>query len=56
MRQYLPKGTDFRDVSHRVVAEIESSLNDRPRKRLNYRTPREILATLLAQQRVAFDI
>ena len=56
VRQYLPKGTDFRDVSHRVVAEIESSLNDRPRKRLNYRTPREVLATLLAQQRVAVDI
>ena len=56
VRQYLAKGTDFRDVSHRVVAEIESSLNDRPRKRLNYRTPREVLATLLAQQRVAFDI
>jgi IS30 family transposase len=56
VRQYLPKGTDFRDVSHRVVAEIESSLNDRPRKRLNYRTPHEVLATLLAQRRVAFDI
>jgi hypothetical protein len=30
VRQYLPKGTDFRAVSHRVVAEIESSLNERP--------------------------
>jgi IS30 family transposase len=60
VRQYLPKGTNFHDVTHRVVAEIESSLDDRPRKRLNYRTPREVLATLLAtllaQQRVAFDI
>jgi IS30 family transposase len=55
VRQYLPKGTNFRDVSHRTVAEIESSLNDRPRKRLNYRTPREVLATLLAQQHVAFE-
>jgi IS30 family transposase len=43
-------------MSQRVVAEIESSLNDRPRKRLDDRTPREALATLLVQQRVAFDI
>ena len=56
VRQYLPKGTDFRDVSHRAVAEIESSLNDRPRKRLGYRTPREVLATLLARRCVAFNI
>ena len=56
VRQYLPKGTDFRDVSHRVVADVESSLNDRPRKRLDYRTPREVLATLLARRCVAFDL
>jgi IS30 family transposase len=54
VRQYWPKGTDFRDVSHRAVAELQSSLNDRPRKRLGYRTPREVLAALCAQRRVAF--
>ena len=56
IRQYYPKGTDFRDVSHRAVAELQSSLNDRPRKRLGYRTPREVLTTLCARRRVAFEV
>jgi transposase, IS30 family len=54
VRQYCPKGTDFCDVSHRAVADLQSSLNDRPRKRLGYRTPHEVLAALCAQRRVAF--
>jgi IS30 family transposase len=56
IRQYFPKGTDFSDVSHRAVAELQSSLNDRPRKRLGYRTPREVLTTLCARRRVAFEV
>ena len=43
VRQYLPKGTDLTACSHREVAAIQSSLNDRPRKRLGYLTPREVL-------------
>jgi IS30 family transposase len=39
-----------------MVAEIESSFDNRPRKGLNYRTPRDVLVTLLAQQRLVFDI
>jgi transposase, IS30 family len=54
VRQYWPKGTDFRDVSHHAVANLQTSMNDRPRKRLGYRTPREVLAALCAQRRVAF--
>ena len=54
VRQYWPKGTDFCDVSHRAVANLQTSMNDRPRKRLGYRTPREILTALCAQRRVAF--
>jgi IS30 family transposase len=56
VRQYWPKGTDFRAVSHRAVADLQSSMNDRPRKRLGYRTPREVLAALCAQRRVALAI
>jgi IS30 family transposase len=48
VRRYLPKGTDFRAVGHCVVAKIESSLNDRTWKRLNYRIPREVLPALFA--------
>ena len=54
VRQYLPKGTDLTAYSHREVAAIQSSLNDRPRKRLDYLTPREVLTKNAARRRVAF--
>lgn len=46
LRQFFPKGTDFRRVSWQSLDEAEQSLNDRPRKRLGYRTPREVLREL----------
>src|SRR5262245_7437032 len=53
VRQYLPKGTDLTAYSHREVAAIQSSLNDRPRKRLGYLTPREVLTHNAARHGVA---
>ena len=44
LRQFFPKGTDFARISHRQVARAEQLLNGRPRKRLGYRTPQEVLA------------
>ena len=41
IRQYLPKGTCFKDLTQRQCDEIEKDLNDRPRKTLGYRTPTE---------------
>jgi IS30 family transposase len=43
VRQFFPKGTDFKKVSRRDVKRIEQLLNDRPRRRLDYRTPNEII-------------
>lgn len=43
IRQYIPKKTDFREVSHYRVKKIEKKLNTRPRKGLNYLTPEEFL-------------
>jgi transposase, IS30 family len=43
LRQYFPKGTDFSRISHQRLARVERLLNERPRKRLDYRTPSEIL-------------
>jgi IS30 family transposase len=43
LRQFFPKGTDFAAVTNRRVARVEALLNDRPRKRLDYRTPAEVL-------------
>ena len=56
VRQYVPKGTDLKATSHRAVAAIETSLNDRPRKRLGYRTPREVLNQYAARRGVAFEV
>ena len=43
LRQYFPKKTDFRDISHHALAYVTERLNNRPRKRLNYLTPLEAL-------------
>lgn len=43
VRQYFPKGTDFTQVSHQELSRVAQEINDRPRKRLGYRTPREVL-------------
>jgi transposase, IS30 family len=42
LRQYFPKGTDFRTVSHHEVRQVENVLNDRPRRCLDYQTPAEV--------------
>ena len=39
IRQYFPKGTDFRTVSHQEVREVENLLNNRPRACLQFETP-----------------
>ena len=44
LRQFFPKGTDFTRISHQAVARAETLLNERPRKRLGYRTPAEVFA------------
>jgi IS30 family transposase len=54
LREYLPKGTDLSACTAAQLQEIQDELNDRPRKRLGYRTPREEFDRLLAEdQRVA---
>ena len=41
IREYFPKGTDFRQVTPEQVREVERRINQRPRKVLNYQTPQE---------------
>ena len=42
LREYFPKGTDFREVPEEEIAKVEYALNTRPRKRLGYLAPLEI--------------
>ena len=42
LRRYLPKGTPFKEISHHKIERITELINNRPRKRLGYRTPNEV--------------
>ncbi|OOC11519.1 IS30 family transposase, partial [Thioalkalivibrio halophilus] len=53
IREYFPKGTDFAHVSEERIQEIEDKLNLRPRKRLGYRAPIEVLEQSLSRRRAA---
>lgn len=47
LRQFFPKGTDFSRISHHEAARVEKLLNERPRRRLDYKAPVEVLAKRL---------
>ena len=42
LRQYFPKGSNFKKVTEEDVVDVARKLNHRPRKCLNYRTPHEV--------------
>jgi IS30 family transposase len=47
LRQYFPKGTNFRRVTPERLDEVAAQLNDRPRQTLGWKTPSEVLAQAL---------
>jgi IS30 family transposase len=49
LRQYFPKGTDLSVHSKEDLAWIQGQFNDRPRKRLDYAAPSELINGLLLQ-------
>jgi transposase, IS30 family len=53
LRQYFPKGTDLSIYTAVYIQAVEDEFNDRPRKILNFRTPAEAMASLLATAGVA---
>lgn len=48
IRRYLPKGTDFATITKEQIKQIEDTLNNRPRKVLNYKTPNEVFNQCVA--------
>lgn len=48
IRQFFPKGTDFSKVSTRRIRHAQHLLNDRPRKVLEWKTPKEAFNSLVA--------
>jgi len=49
LRQYFPKGTDLSAHSPDAIAAVAATLNARPRKALDWRTPAEALDACLMQ-------
>ena len=47
IRYYFPKGTDFSKISDEEIKDVEWELNNRPRKRLGFKTPMEKLREYL---------
>ena len=43
LRQYFPKGMDFRKLTKSALAKAVHELNHRPRKKLKFKTPHEVL-------------
>ncbi|GAA1609037.1 IS30-like element ISBlo4 family transposase [Kribbella hippodromi] len=50
LRQYFPKGTDLSKWGPGYLDKVAAELNNRPRKRLHWRTPAEALDKLLSNQ------
>ena len=48
IRQYFPKGTDFRTVSTKEIKRVQRQLNGRPRAAIGYRKPDEVIQQIVA--------
>ena len=42
LRQYFPKSLDFNLITPQELAQVVKRLNDRPRKRLKFKSPRQV--------------
>jgi IS30 family transposase len=49
LRQYFPKGTDLSFYGPGLLDQVAAELNARPRKRLGFETPAEVLQRLLSE-------
>ena len=48
LRQYFPKGIDFDTISRKSFKKVQNEFNERPRKALNFSTPKEKFNALVA--------
>ena len=49
LRQYVPKKRPMKDINDEEIKMIENRLNNRPRKRLGFRTPAEVFHQSLSR-------
>jgi IS30 family transposase len=55
IRQYIPKKTNFDILNNQQIKEIQYKINNRPRKNLNFYSPKEIFLLNLQNKKVAFS-
>jgi len=48
LRQFFPKGTDFTKITNSDLKRAVDLINTRPRKRLQYRTPKQVFSEKIA--------
>lgn|ERR1035437_3382374 len=48
VRDFFPRGTDFSKVKSQELKRVENLLNDRPRKILDFNTPKEVFTKTVA--------
>jgi IS30 family transposase len=56
VRQYFPKKSNLKQYSDEEIQHVEDLLNDRPRKVLGYRTPREVFLGIRQPQKIALHM
>ena len=42
VRQYIPKNTDFKDITDKEIKEYQYKINNRPRKVLDFEKPKDL--------------
>ena len=48
IRQYTPKGTDFSTLTDAFIRKIQHKINRRPRKKLNFQSPKKVFFKQIA--------
>lgn len=48
IRQYIPKGADFKDFSDKTILKIQKKINARPREKLGFKSPKFLFFKLIA--------
>lgn len=55
LRQFFPKGIDFRSLTKNDIRYVQDLMNDRPRKALDFLKPDEVFLPLLTNQDFALE-
>lgn len=50
LRDYFPKGTDLSSVTKKRLKQVQNELNERPRKVLDYHTPKEVFDKMILEK------